>query len=357
MSMKLWAIIFFLPMFFAVILPAINVWRVDVNMQWNHPFHPDGYYIGFNERRQKTNYLASHAPLPIDTLFLGSSRTTYINPAWTGTEYGFNYGVSGGNYKDYEKYFYFAQSCSSKEIKNVWLELSFFQALDTDNDMFDNANLCINDARNFDYKIRTIFSNDSIELTNKHALRFDTTEVEKLSGAYTIKNGILQSYKSKDKFWSYCDEVKHDAEIKRQLKVYDDMDFYERQYDEKCAMRLKELARELKGRNIVVYMPPVTTDFLKQQFSYDEVDNRERFLREAIDAFGEVWDFAYPNEITYDRDNFQDAHHAKISTLKDMVKIIIEHNDIDKQKYLVNKYNLEEHIQKVRQYMKEIPRY
>lgn len=355
MSMKLWTIIFFLPMFFAVILPAINVWRVDVNMQWNHPFHPDGYYIGFNERRQKTNYLASHAPLPIDTLFLGSSRTTYIDPAWTGTDYGFNYGVSGGNYKDYEKYFTFAQSCSSEEIKNVWLELSFFQVLDSENKTFDDANLCIDDAKNLNYKILTMFSNDSIKLTDKHMLEFNTTNVEKLSDAYTIKDGIFQSYKNKDKFWYDNNKEKHDAEIYRQLKVYDDMKFYKHQYDEQFAVRLKELRSSLTGRNIIVYMPPVTTEFLKQSVDYDELANRERFLREAVDAFGEVWDFAYPNEITYDRENFQDAHHAKISTLKDMVKIIMEHNDINKQKYLVNKYNLEEHLQKVRQCMKEIP--
>lgn len=342
MSMKIWTIIFFLPMFFAVILPAINVWRVDVNMQWNHPFHPDGYYIGFNERRQKTNYLASHAPLPIDTLLLGSSRTTYIDPAWTGTDYGFNYGVSSGNYKDYEKYFSFAQSCSSKEIKNVWIELSFFQVLDTENKNLDAADDCITDAVRFDNKLSNLFSHDAIELTEKTVLPSNTEKIERLSSAYMLQGGNLQSYRAKDKIYSSDEEKK--KEIARQLKVYDDIKFYKNSYDEKCATRLKSLAEALRGKNVVVYMPPVTTAYLNQEASYGQLKNHERFLREAVDAFGEVWDFAYPNEITNNEDNFQDAHHAKIVTLEKMITITRNSTPEDKYKYLVNKHNLDDHI-------------
>ena len=348
MSMKIWTIIFFLPMFFAVILPAINVWRVDVNMQWNHPFHPDGYYIGFNERRQKTNYLASHAPLPIDTLLLGSSRTTYIDPAWTGTDYGFNYGVSSGNYKDYEKYLNFAQSCSSKEIKNVWLELSFFQPLDAGNEKLDNADDCINAAGRLDSKFTNIFSHDAIELTRKSVLPLNTDEIERLVDAYRVKGGDLQSYRVKDKF--YVNDEEKSSEIARQLKVYDDMKFFCQSYDEKCAIRLKKLASSLAGKNVVVYMPPVTTAYLNQEARYGQLKNHERFLREAVAAFGEVWDFAYPNEITNNEDNFQDAHHPKIVTLEKMITIIRNGTPEDKYKYLVNKHNLEEHIYKFYKY-------
>lgn len=342
MSMKIWTIIFFLPMFFAVILPAINVWRVDVNMQWNHPFHPDGYYIGFNERRQKTNYLADHAPLPIDTLFLGSSRTTYINPAWIDTEYGFNYGVSSGNYKDYEKYFEFAQRCSSKEIKNVWIELSFFQVLDTENSNLDAADDCITDAVRWDNKLSNLFSHDAIELTEKSMLPFNTEAIERLSSAYIFQGGNLQSYRVKDKVYSSDEEKK--KEITRQLKVYEDIKFYQQAYDAKCATRLKSLAEALRGKNVVVYIPPVTTAYLNQEASYGQLKNHERFLREAVDAFGEVWDFAYPNEITNNEDNFQDAHHAKIVTLENMIGIIKRCAQDDKRKYLVNKENLDLHI-------------
>lgn len=186
-------------------------------------------------------------------------------------------------------------------------------------------------------------------------LPLNTDEIGRLVDAYRVQGGDLQSYRVKDKF--YVNDEEKSSEIARQLKVYDDMKFYCQSYDEKCAIRLKKLASSLAGKNVVVYMPPVTTAYLNQEASYGQLKNHERFLREAVDAFGEVWDFAYPNEITYDRENFQDAHHAKISTLKDMVRIIMERNYINKQKYLVNKYNLEEHLQKVRQCMKEIPQY
>lgn len=356
MSMKLWTIIFFLPMFFAVILPAINVWRVDVNMQWNHPFHPDGYYIGFNERRQKTNYLASHAPLPIDTLFLGSSRTTYINPAWTGTEYGFNYGVSSGNYKDYEKYFNFAQSCSSKEIKNVWIELSFFQSLDTGNEKLDNADKCIRDASSIEMKLDNIFSRDVRELTYKSVLPLSNDESVRLANAYVMQNGVLQSYRVKDKFY-VSDEDKR-AEIKRQLKVYDDIEFYKQPYDNDCAVSLKRISSVLEGKNVVVYIPPVTTAYLEQEASYGQMENHKRFLREAVDAFGEVWDFAYPNEFTDNEDNFQDAHHATIFTLQRMIELINNSNIEYRKKYLVTHENIDKHLEDMEKYItEEIHRY
>ena len=70
---KTWFFWFFMPIIIGIILPALNVWRVDVSLQWKHPFHPDGWYFGYNERRQKTNYLAEHATQKIDTIFLNFS--------------------------------------------------------------------------------------------------------------------------------------------------------------------------------------------------------------------------------------------------------------------------------------------
>lgn len=53
-------------------------------------------------------------------------------------------------------------------------------------------------------------------------------------------------------------------EIARQLKVYDDIGFYKQPYDEECAGRLKRLALALKGKNCIVYIPPVTGAYHKK---------------------------------------------------------------------------------------------
>lgn len=346
---KSWFVIFFLPAFVCMIFPALNVWRLDVSLQWNHPFHPDGWYVGFNERRQKTNYLAEHSQLPIDTVFIGSSRTSYINPEITGTKYGFNYAVSSGNYKDYEKYLAFAQECSSKSIDNVWLELSYFQVLDTNNKDLDSPDDCIREAKKFSSKLKTMFSHDAVKISSNSVIPLNENN-EKISGSYMMLNNKILSYKTQNKF--YAESSEKAKEIAWQVKSYEDRKFYSQVYDEQCLVRLKSLASSLEGKQVVVYMPPVGQKYMELEVRSGQLANHERFLREAVEAFGEVWDFAYPNDITMNDDNFQDAHHATIETLEDMIGIIQNAKVEDKRKYLVTKQNLEEHIQVLhRKYM------
>ena len=87
---------------------------------------------------------------------------------------------------------------------------------------------------------------------------------------------------------------------------------------------------------------------------YGQLTNHERFLREAVEAFGEVWDFAYPNEITMNDANFQDAHHATIETLNSMVHIILNREKEEMDRYMVTRDNLENHILIVHDKYREI---
>lgn len=348
---KTWFFWFFMPIIIGIILPALNVWRVDVSLQWKHPFHPDGWYFGYNERRQKTNYLAEHATQKIDTIFLGTSRTTYINPEITGSKNGFNYAVSSGNYKDYEKYLKFAQDCSSESIDNIWLELSYFQVLDTQNKELDNPDDCIYAAQNFSDKFNTMFSHDAIKISNNAVIPIDSND-ERISSSYLMRDNAIMSYKIRNK--QYLTNSEKIKEVARQIKTYEDLGFYLRPYDAQCISRLKSLANFCEGKKVFVYMPPVGKEYMAQEARYGQLANHERFVREAVEVFGEVWDFAYPNEITMNDANFQDAHHATIETLNSMVHIILNREKEDMNRYMVNRENLENHILMIHDKYREI---
>lgn len=104
---------------------------------------------------------------------------------------------------------------------------------------------------------------------------------------------------------------------------------------------------------ICKYLPD-SYQMVDMEEKYGQLTNHERFLREAVEAFGEVWDVAYPNEITMNDANFQDAHHATIETLNSMVHIILNREKEEMDRYMVTRENLENHILIVHDKYREI---
>ena len=309
-SFTIWSIIFFLPAFIFIICPAIYIFLVDPLWQWDHPWHLARWHRPFNERIQKTNYLASHK-VNIDTLIVGSSRSSYINPKWLGTENGFNYAVSSGKPSEFATHISYVKKRSRIPLKLVVIESSFGHALTVDT-TFEEPQKYIDDAEDWIKKYKNLFSRDTYKLA-KNSRRSPQYNY------YLYEGGALHSYRYPYRKYE-DDNAKHKV-IEYDIKTYRE-NAYNRDYDESFAKYLSDIHKALGDTNFIVYTTPVSKPMMQLLYDMGRMEAYERWLRELVTEFGVVYHFMYPNGITMDLTNFNDAHHPTKETSAEIMNII-----------------------------------
>ena len=316
-SFTIWSIIYFLPAFIFIICPAIYIFLVDPLWQWDHPWHLARWHRPYNERIQKTNYLASHK-VNIDTLIVGSSRSSYINPKWLGTENGFNYAVSSGKPSEFATHIRYIKKRSRIPLKLVVIESSFGHALTVDT-TFEEPQKYVNDAEDWTRKYKNLFSRDTYKLA-KNSRR------DPQYNYYLYEGGTLYSYRYP--YIEYADNAAKKKAVSRQVESYRE-NAYNRAYDESFAKYLSDIHEALDGADFIVYTTPVSKHMMQLLYDMGRMEAYERWLRELVAEFGVVYHFMYPNEITTTMDSFNDAHHPTEVTAKQIIKTIQSKSEIN----------------------------
>lgn len=340
-NFTIWSIIFFLPTFILIICPAIYIFLVDPLWQWDHPWHLTRWHRPFNERTQKTNYLASHK-VNIDTLIVGSSRSSYIDPKWLGTGNGFNYAVSSGKPSEFAAYISYVKKRSRIPLKLVVIESSFGHALTVDT-TFEEPQKYIDDAEDWIKKYKNLFSRDTYKLA-KNSRR------SPLYNYYLYEGGALHSYRYP--YIEYPDSVAKEKAVSSQVDSYR-KNVYNRAYDELFAEHLSDIHEALDGADFIVYTTPVSKPMMQLLYDMGRMEAYERWLRELVAEFGIVYHFMYPNEITMDLNSFNDAHHPTKDTSEEIVKMIMESHSnnatlgMNKACVILHHDNIEQYIKKL----------
>ena len=313
----IWALIFFMPTFVFILCPAAYVFLVDPLWQWDHPWHLKRWHRPFNERIQKTNYLASHK-VYIDTLIVGSSRSSYFNPEWLGTKNGFNYAVSSGKPSEFAAHISYVKENSQTPLKLVLIESSFGHALTVDT-TFEEPQKYIDDAEDWTKKYKNLFSRDTYKLA-KDARR------NHIYNHYLYEGGTLYSYRYP--YMQYADGAAKKRVVSQQINSYRE-NAYNKAYDESFAKYLLEIHKAVGRADFIVYTTPVSTPMMQLLYSMGRMDAYERWLHELVAEFGVVYHFMYPNKITMSMDSFNDAHHPTEATAKQVIRIIKEMQKTD----------------------------
>lgn len=306
----IWSIIFFIPTFIFIICPAIYIFLVDPLWQWDHPWHLTRWHRPFNERMQKTNYLASHK-LNIDTLIVGSSRSSYINPEWLGTGNGFNYAVSSGKPSEFATHISYVKKRSKMPLRLVVIESSFGHALAVDT-TFEEPQKYIDDAEDWTKKYKNLFSRDTYKLA-KNSRR------SPLYNYYLYEGDILHS--SRYPYRKYEDNQAKQKVIEYDIKTYRE-NVYNKEYDESFPEHLSDIHKAIGDTDFIVYTTPVSKPMMQLLYDMGRMDAYERWLRDLVSEFGVIYHFMYPNKITMDLCSFNDAHHPTIDISEEIVKII-----------------------------------
>lgn len=315
--MTIWCLLFFSPVCAFILYPAVYILLVDPLWQWNHPFHLARWHRPFNERTQKTNFLASHK-VYIDSLIVGSSRSSYINPSWLGSDKGFNYAVSSGKPSEFASHIGYVRKHSGKELNFILIESSFGHALKTKN-TFEPPRSYIGNAEDGMKKFKSLFSRSAYKLAQN-------TSLAPSYNHYFVGHREIASYRYPHLKY---DSGKKQSSISSQVKTYREL-VYNMPYDNAFSYYIGDVRRAAQETDFVVYTTPVTRHLMKLLCDLGRLDDYERWLRELVGEFGSVLHFMYPNHVSMDDASFNDAHHPTEATAKNIVNVIVNYKRMGK---------------------------
>lgn len=293
-----------------ILAPAAFIFFIDPLWQWDHPFHIKAWHPSFNERLQKTNYLASRA-IKIDTLIVGSSRSSYMDSSRLGSKYSFNYAVSSGTASEFACHINFVKSRSSIPLKFILVESSFNHALNTKK-TYDPPIFYIKNAKDYTKKINNLFSKDALNLAKNVAYK-PTYNNYLVSG----DSFISHRYAKRSSFTPQQKE----QEILANLSSYKE-NVYNSNFDNNFSMYLKDIKLAIGNCEFVVYTTPVSKYLLLLLINKNQWENYEKWLSRLVNEYETVYHFMYPSSLTFNDASFNDAHHPTTQTSNLILKVI-----------------------------------
>jgi hypothetical protein len=337
----IWFLIYFLPTIIFILLPAVFIFLIDPLWQWNHPFHIKTWHQSFNERLQKTNYLASRT-IKVDTLIVGSSRSSYMDPSKLGSKNSFNYAVSSGTASEFAYYINYVKSRSSIPLKFILVESSFNHALSIDK-TYDIPTFYVKNAQDFTKKINNLFSKDALNLAK-------SVTYKPTYNNYFVHGNNFTSYRYPQR--NNFSLQQKEQEILSNLASYK-QSVYNSDFDINYSIYLKDIRTAIGNSEFAVYTTPVSKYLLMLLIKENQWGNYKHWLQELVDEFGSVYHFMYPNILTLDDTSFNDAHHPTEATCNLILNAINNRQKssaLDNDYYiLLNKRNFNEQLSKIKE--------
>ena len=293
--------IFVLLLFFIFISPVISLnYIVDPMWSFNHSIVIGQRQAAFDERQQKTNWLTFHSE-DFNTVIFGDSRVTYLEPHSMPSK-AFNYSLSSMRPVEFPAYLSYASQRSKSPIDVVVLGLSFHQTNASNEMTYKKPEFYIKKSNELGYRLELLLS-AKLAL---YSLELIKDKQKKSPQDFYLRKG-------KDLYAHQMDlpipknifeeAMKADLEIYR-TKVYGE----NYQYTDTLIF-FREMLDEFPNARFIVFTTPVSSHLIKLLVKQGHFADYERWLRDLVNVFGEVWHFMYLNEITLDDDNFKDAHH------------------------------------------------
>lgn len=298
MNYKSWFIsTLFLILFPLFLLGAFN-WYIDPLWCFGHSHQYNRIQMPFDERQQKTNYVTFH-DFEYDALLLGSSRVTYINQHdFKGLKV-YNYGVSNMLLEEYYDYVEYAKKKNGRDFDYIIIGLDFW-ATNRNKTLpspIEEPYFYINRASSFGYRYKMLFSYDTYQLALKNfrASR-DGKEVNFAYDRNNVKTLLPVTPEERE------NKIANTVTTYRE-KLYKDYEY----------MPVKEMLLKLKKANphtrFIVFTTPESLPLMQLIEKEGLTPYYERWLRDCVEVFGEVYHFMYPNSVTSNLDNYYDASH------------------------------------------------
>ncbi|WP_042353021.1 hypothetical protein [Bacillus massiliigorillae] len=343
MNSKQWMIRLVLTTIVVVGIPAFGVMGFNywIDPLWNfeHKNDYNDYQVGFDERQQKTNYINSRK-FDYDSLLIGTSRVTYMDSREFKGEKVFNYSLSSLHIDEYLPFIQYAAKKKGEDFDTIYMELyqNSYNAGEVTN-TGRAASIYIDIAENPFYKFTSLFSEKTLEsaITN-----YEISKENKYDGprSYTRDN-VAQTSFSNERLPIILDKFEESFNKRANQPVA---------YNENYKKRLIDLKNAFPNTKFVVFTDPMPEERLNTILSSPyHRDAYNRWYKEMVDVFGEVYSFQGSTPVTTNMDYFFDAFHY-YPVVGDMMMQAMqhpkEHTDI---LHIVNKNNLTTYLQEVGQ--------
>lgn len=315
---------------FLIFISSFNFF-MDPFWTFSHNHKYNSVQKGTDERQQKANYIY-FTDEKYDTLLLGSSRTTYMNPYSFSPFKVFNFSASGMRPHEYLTYINFVIEDVKQPINNIILAVDFFGYLDYGLFKFDNADSIVSITKSPYYRWKILLSFDLLNNSFKN-LR-DYLKNPHYSDRYT--RDLVKSYHKKS------DLESHKNQVDKDIKIYANSE-----YKGKANTNYYELFNTIKRKNseknFIIYTTPVSYALFEEMIRQGHKENYKQWLTYLVELFGEVHHFMYKNSISTDYINyFGDSNHAYPETNNIIARTIMDKkNLVDDFGFVLTKDNIQ----------------
>jgi hypothetical protein len=298
MTYKSWVVRLLLSLFFLILsIGAFNYW-IDPLWMFSSSHEYNDVQDTFNERQQKTNRVF-YQPFSPDTLLIGSSRSTYINPHEFYDMDVYNYSVANMSVQEYESYIQFAKVHSEKKIDTVILGLDFFKSsLDQ-----SNVKMTIEPyTKNLNKPFHRWTSN----------LSYDTMKYSYYNLKASIKDQpvFVRSYDRDNVATTTILPIEEaNQELAKKIIKFKSTFYGNYQYNPEYKNVLQNVRNQNPDTTFIVFTTPISEPLFQALIDSGRFPDYEKWLREMVGVYGGVYNFMDLNTVTKDTSNYFDGHH------------------------------------------------
>lgn len=340
MSYKQFTIIILSVVSTVTILFSSFNYYIDPLWTFGHQHSYNDVQIVIDERRQKTAEL-HFQPFTYDSLLIGSSRSTYINPHELTGMNAYNFSVSNLSIREYRSMIDFAKRQHGGELENILLGVDFFKSSTKESSVPRSLEGNIETVTAPLYRFKNLLSYDVFEysLENLKMSKENVITKDRIYNRSNVANAVVLDKETVKKATV--------EKIERFRTVFYGGNYV--YYPEYKAV-MKDLKAANPKTNFIIYTTPISTPLFQTMVEEGQLDDYERWLTDLVDVFGGVYNFMYPNSITNDLSNYFDGHHF-YPPVGTMIAHQISGNSVDVPEdfgVYVTKDNLEAHLDYVK---------
>jgi len=345
MAYKSWVKGFFSIVFFAIALFALFNYTIDPLWTFCHSNRFNNAQPGFNERQQKTNRAYFCGLKQYNALLLGSSRTTYINQHDFKGMNVYNYASVSMYPSEYNGWIELAKKIKGKDFDTIILGVDFFGSNDgafgkQQMEQAPKPSYYFNITTSFLYRYKMLFSMDTFKKSIesiKHSFSLGTIDYTRDNVKQTIR----------------ISKARKQIAVNRQINLHANV-VYGKSYH--YNQELKNYFVRLKKSNphtkFIIFTTPISADLFRLLVKSGNLKDYNQWITMLVETFGKIYDFMGINTITNNPSNYADLHHFYPNIGKFIVDRFtgINNKNIPKNfGILVNKHNLKQHLQSIRE--------
>ena len=283
-----------------ILIPLLTIswvnYYIDPLWSFSHDHKYNQIQMPFNERQQKTNYITFHE-FNYDTLILGSSRTTYIDQNDFKGFNAYNYAVSNMLLDEYYDYIEYAKKMRGREFEYIIIGLDFMATNKNLVREFEAPAFYINNTNQFGSRYSTLMSTDTLKYSWQN---YQASQTGKPVNFAYDRNNVktllpVSAEERPAKLQATVDKYRQD--------IYSNYEY----------APVKETLSKVKANNpntkFIIFTTPVNHNLYNLMVEMDLSTYYQQLLTDAVEVFGQVYDFNYPNPVTTDDTYYYDASH------------------------------------------------